>query len=252
MRSPILYGVSYSPWSLRARWALDHHHIVYETRNYTPIFSAPLVRARTGRWRGRLSMPLLHASDAVCADSWEILLWAEAHGAGPKLLPAPQAEAVAAWHAVAEDICAAGRALAAKRTLADRAARVEALPPFVPRALRSASAPIATLGAHFLAHKYGFSVDDTDGHRSTQVARVATIRAAIDKHGGAGLLGEPCWADVAVALSLEFVSPHATLVRHGPATRAAWTTTEAADPEVLAWRDRVIATRPPRHRASEA
>ena len=41
-----LYGVGYSPWTERARWALDHHRIAYRYREHLPMLGEPMLRRR--------------------------------------------------------------------------------------------------------------------------------------------------------------------------------------------------------------
>ena len=59
MSQPTLIHLPYSPWSQKARWALDHHGIAYRTQKYLPMLGEPYLRWRTGRWRRRATVPVL-------------------------------------------------------------------------------------------------------------------------------------------------------------------------------------------------
>ena len=39
-----LYSIPYSPWSMRARWALDHHRIPHRSREWVPLLTEPVLR----------------------------------------------------------------------------------------------------------------------------------------------------------------------------------------------------------------
>ena len=41
-----LYGIAYSPWTAKARWALDHHKIPYRYREHLILFGMPELRWR--------------------------------------------------------------------------------------------------------------------------------------------------------------------------------------------------------------
>ena len=51
--SRTLYGLSLSPWTERARWALDHHGVAYDYHEHVPMLGEVLLRmkARTRRAR---------------------------------------------------------------------------------------------------------------------------------------------------------------------------------------------------------
>ena len=74
-----LHGVGYSPWTERARWALDHHRIPYRYREHIPMVGEPLLRRRAhGTLRVKATAPLLvHAGGAI-DDSLAIMRYADA------------------------------------------------------------------------------------------------------------------------------------------------------------------------------
>jgi glutathione S-transferase len=249
-----LYVNSSSPWSERARWALDHHGIAYRQVEHLVMLGEPLLRLRLGRLRGGLSMPLFVDAERklTILDSVEIARHADAidaAGRAAPLFPAGREREVDTWVRRATDLMEAGRSLLLPRLLADRAARREAFPPQIPAPLRGLLDPLARMGTRFVQRKYrGFEQDPATAERTIR----ATLEGARSRlHGGATTLleGGFSFADVAFAAALQMVRP----VEHpayplGPATRAAWTYGPIAGEfaDVLAWRDRVYTEHRPR------
>jgi glutathione S-transferase len=124
-----LLGLPYSPWTEKARWALDARGVPYEFRHYQPLLGEPALRAKLRRLRGRVSVPVLtDDAGAVVGDSADIARWADGRGEGPTFFPAEHADAIAEWVALSERALAAGRALALARVLEDDEALLELVP----------------------------------------------------------------------------------------------------------------------------
>ncbi len=233
-----LIGLSYSPWTERARWALDHQHVVYAFEEYVPMIGEPLLRARTRTIRGRVSVPVLIEDGRVFADSFEIALRADAIGHGPRLFPNGEVEAIRGWNERAERMSQAGRALLLARLADDRAAQRESLPRWIPSLARGAATPLAAMGVGFLARKYGANARTHAEHEETLREGLHALRAALQ--GRETIFEELTYADVAMATALQLVKPVADrFIAIGPAMRSAWTheafATQFAD--LLAWRD---------------
>lgn len=236
---PTLIHLPYSAWSERARWALDHHRLRAARVVHVPGPGELLLRARTGRWRGRVTVPVLVLDDGtVLDDSLAIGRWADANGQGPKLL-ADEPHALR-WHAVADDLADAGRVLATRASLRDDAALREMIPGFL-RVLGPLALPIARRSAQGLLDKYDPAVTSDAAAHARVEAALAGIRAGLD---GRATLGPTfSWADLVVASALDFVRPRASGPL-GPASRRAWTIPDLAEryADVLAWRDAVYAS----------
>ncbi len=240
-----LVGEYFSPWTEKARWALDHHGVDYAYREHLPLVGEPLLRLRTRRRVGRVSVPLLLTDDGPIPDSFAIARHAERVGRGPLLFPADRADAIEAWNARSERALAASRVLYLERVAKDREAKAEMQPGFVPMIVRRASVPLADLAIAFLKSKYG--VDDA-AERAAEAALVAELEALRDglARGGGRYLegGRFTYADVTMAVVLQFVAPpggdHLAL---GPATRAACHAPAIAArfADVAAWRDGLYA-----------
>lgn len=241
----LLVAIPYSPWSEKARWALDHHGIAYREVEHVPLIGEARLRWLAKRPLGKVSAPLLLTDDGeVVLDSFVIARWADEHGKAPKLVPEGTDAEVAAWNARVEDLSRAGRALVVRRTAEDADAKREALPPFVPAAARGSMTALADLGTAFLARKYatdegGLGTDP--GCERAMRAELLEARRAL-AGGRSYLLGAFTLADVALAAALQFVRPvGSSYVPLGPATARVWETpTLAAEfADLLSWRDRI-------------
>ena len=235
-----LVALPYSPWSEKARWALDHHRIPYRFEAYVPMLGEPMLRLRTKRLLGPVSVPVLLNDDGPIFDSFAIARHAERNGSGSPLFPDAHLAEITRWNDRSDEALSAGRTAFVARLLASRAAQEEALPSLIPRALRPTLTGIAQLGAQFVASKYRVP-RDTEGVEATIAAALDELRAA--RGGRAYLLdGELTYADLTAAMMLQIVRPvRDTFIRLGPATRACWTmpALEARYADLLEWRDQL-------------
>lgn len=123
---PTLIGLPYSPWSEKARWALDASGVAYRKRTYEPMIGELGLRRLTGNWSGKVSVPVLAIGGRGLADSAVIAKWADDHGKTPgTLFPAGKDAEIARWIEVGEAALSAGRTLALTRQLQDPAALAE-------------------------------------------------------------------------------------------------------------------------------
>ena len=242
-----LYGLSQSPWTEKARWALDHHSIAYRYHEHVPLLGEVLLRMKAhGRPKGtKASVPLLaDGKDAFCS-SFAIARHADAIGRGDELFPKGQDDATARWADLSDRIIDAGRASVLAGLRVNRAAQREALPPFIPGALRGAFAPMALTASWFLGAKYGASRDPHAVAESVLGPALDEVRAAL-AGGRPYLLDEFTFADLAVGASLQAVRPRAASP-FGPGTREIWSNEDLAGRygDLLAWRDAIYAKHRP-------
>ncbi|APR75354.1 Glutathione S-transferase family protein [Minicystis rosea] len=227
----------FAPWSEKARWALDHHRLTYAYREHVPLIGEPLLRIRARKLRGRVSTPLLITPHEVLADSFAIARHADRIGSGATLFP--QGADIEGWNARSEAALAAGRVLYLDRFAGDPAAKVEMLPPFLPEKARRAAMPMADVAIAFLRRKYGIDAASCAEAEATLVRELEGLRAAL---GGRPWVLRECfsYADVAMAVTLQFVAPvDARYIALGPATRASWSHPGLAErfADLVAWRD---------------
>ena len=235
-----LIALHVSPWSEKARWALDHHHVPYTVELYTPMLSEPLLRLRTRRFTGPVTAPVLFDGDDAILDSFSIARHAERNGSGAPLFPAQHLAEITRWNDRANEALTAGRAVLLTRIKTDSAAQDEILPSFIPAALRPTLATASRLVLRFMASKYDIA-RDLESAEARFTAALDELRAALD--GRAYLLdGELTYADITAAVMLQMVRPvRDAFIRLGPATRASWTSPELEKryPDLLEWRDQL-------------
>jgi glutathione S-transferase len=235
---PKLVQLSYSPWSERARWVLDHHALAYQAVEHTPFLGEPRLRRIVGRKRGRATVPVLVDGDTVLTDSWDIALYADRRGSGPKLIPASQEKQIREWTELADATSSQGRGLVVGALLASDAALDEGLPFPLPRAIRPLMRPTTRFALRWFARKYELSEDAAAEHENKMRPALDRLEHAIK--GSPYLLGTFSYADIAMATVLQGISPVGNgYIRLGPATRRAWTrpVLERAYPNLIRWRD---------------
>src|SRR5262245_2523414 len=127
------YCIRYSPWSLKARFALQHHGIDVDTREYNPILDEIGMRLRLRKMGGRITVPILMTPHGSLTDSWDIASVADRIGKAEPLIPREKTEAIAEWNRRSERLLSAGRARSIVRAQDDMEAIVEALPPAIQR-----------------------------------------------------------------------------------------------------------------------
>lgn len=243
-----LLAIGYSPWSEKARWALDHHRIDYQEEAYTPLLGELALRARLGQWSGRISVPTLLVEDRSIADSYNIANYAEENTQGAALLfPEANRAEIALWNERSERVLAAGRTLISSRVLANEAAKREALPAMPALVKRFLYKPLAAIGGEYLSRKYQYR-ESLDSERLSCDEIFTQLAGALE--GGDYLVGNSfTYADLAMAVGLQIVQPVVDgYIRLGPATRVAWTDEAllASFPGLIAWRDRIYS----RHRSN--
>lgn len=231
-RTRELVHIVYSPWSQRARWALDHHRVRYRSTTYTPTIDEPRLRIRLRRPFGRVSVPILFEAGQVFDESWDIARHADGIGAGENLFF--DLEAARYWNEVADKALSAGRQRAIATTLRDTEAQRDALEGIFPERLHGVLRPVAVFAANQLKKKYP-SGPATD------------LEEALDEWRGAlggneFLLDRLSYADITMAATLEFVKP-GEHIRRSEIEKGVWTDARLASryADLLEWRDALIA-----------
>ena len=241
-----LIALSYSPWSEKARWALDHHGIDYVEQAHTPMIGELALRAALKRWTGKVSGPAYVGDDGEgVRDSFEIAQYAEKHGNGKSstLFPKDVMERIGAWNALSEQALVAGRALRMPRIAESPEALRESLPRFA-RELGPVGGAMGKIGIAFIARKYDVDAAHEEASRAAIRAVLSTTKAALSEDRSY-LVEQFSFADIAMACVLQMVVPvDDRFIRLGPATRKVWTDEKLAGefPDLVAWRDRLYQT----------
>jgi glutathione S-transferase len=230
--TPILWHLPYSPWSERARWALDAAGVAYEKRTYQPILGEPALRRMRGD--GKASVPVLVVGTERIGDSAAIARWAARDS---------PLRSEGDWDDLFERGLAAGRVLGLQRVLGDRDALLEMVPRWM-RRLGPIAAFIAAIGVRRTLSKYRSADPDAARRALSSVLAVLRERLAAAPDGQPKTLeGRFTVADIAMTQVLAFVHPPASGLRVGPGNRRCFhddaLATEFAD--LVAWRDAVYA-----------
>jgi glutathione S-transferase len=240
-----LVSLNVSPWSERAKWALDHHGLAYEVVEHMPIVGERRLRRLVGPGKPRATVPVLVVGAEAVSESWDIAVYADREGGGAKLIPPEHEEAIRTWAALADEAANAGRALVLAAILASGPALDEQGPPFIPTWLRPPLRPLARAATMAFVRKYELRLGESDAH--TRAVRLALDRLRSGLAASSPYLhGSFSYADIAMASLLQGISPvDNRFVKLGPATRAAWThaalAAEYAD--LVAWRDSLYESR---------
>ena len=230
-----LVGLPYSPWTQRARWALDHHGIAHAFQVYMPVVGEPMLRLRTRKLTGRVSVPVSFTPHGAVADSLAIAKHADGVGRGSKLVDGHEA-AVSRWVAIAEAALDAARGMAIRAIAASPRAQEEAVSLPLPSALKRGA---ALFGTTMLARKWNARLPDHEAEARLAEA-LEQLRSALAENKDGYLDGSFSFADIAMASVLQTVQPVSDwFIRLGPGTREAWTRPTLATRfgDLLAWRD---------------
>jgi glutathione S-transferase len=237
-----LLGLPFSPWSERARWALDARGVRYDFRRYQPVLGEPALRVKLRRARGRVTVPVLTTDDGeVLCDSTDIARWADAHGDGPALFPAGTESAIARFVDLSDRVLEAARALTLTRMLRDPEALVE----MVPRAMRRVpglGSRIGRFGIRRTLRKYGGHEVALEERQAAVTRGLDELRAALGRRGdepARPLLGSFTYADITASQAVMGACPPPFGLKLGPASRRCWTDADvsARYGDLVAWRD---------------
>ncbi len=239
---PVLYSIYFSPWSLKARWALDHHGVEYEQREYMPIVGEPFMRLRLRKFTGKITVPILFGVGEPLTDSFAIARFAETAGTGPKLFPPGRGRELEAWNQRSETALSAGRLLSMAGVLEDPDAILESVPPPL-NSLGSLGLKLGrSVTSKFLA-KYRITVDAkksaiADAHEVFQA-----LRDQLNQSEGDYIYDAFSYADICMTVATYLCAPpDKRYFPLGEAGRRRCLHPELADEysDLIAWRDKIL------------
>lgn len=248
MSEPTLVYLSYSPWSIRARWALAHHRIPYRKVPYTPMLSEPWLRWKTRQWTGRVTVPVWIDGDRVLTDSLDIARETDRLGHGTPLFPKGRDAEIEDWNALGETMQRAARVRIIQAAQQDPDLLDELVPPAL-RRVRPVAKVLGRVGQTFFIRKYRL---DTPGMGDLSVLREGFDRLRDALGDGQYLLGEFSYADIVMALTVTSIEPPPTSVLPvGDVARKHLGDAQLAReyPELVKWRDQMLARHHPKVRA---
>lgn len=234
-----LIHISYSPWSERARWALDVQKVPYVSQPYQPLIGEPALRLKTGNWQKNVTVPVLLTERGAITDSFDIAQFAAQEGRGVQLFPPDKMAQIEHFNALSERGLAAGRVLALLRVRENQQALLE----LAPKSLRKVPgmAAISLFGVNRTLRKYGAEVDaqkqNHNARETLEELRAALAQGGPDR-GVQTLLGQFTYADITASQILAMVQPAASM-RMGKANREMWRDAELAKEfaDLVTWRD---------------
>lgn len=236
----MLHGLSTSPWTARARWALDHHGVAYRYREHVPFVEELLLRSRAGSLLRPATVPLLVDGETRVKSSGEIARYAEANGRGAPLFPEGGEALIARVEAVSDALLHEARGRVLARVGASAEARREA----VPRGMPSFTAPTIRLVTAFMARKYGTAGASDDDAADRMRPLLDEMRGLLS--GRDTFLEGLSYADIVCATALHALTPPAAPhCTWGPGMREAWTHEALAEAfaDLVRYRDGVFARR---------
>jgi glutathione S-transferase len=237
-----LFGMAYSPWTLKSRWALSHHRLDYRYHEHLLIFEMPLLRWKLRRFTGDVTLPALVDGHTRLIDSFEISKHVDRLGKGTRLFPEKNLAEIRRIDEMADSAGAAGRALVLGKLAREPEAQLEYLPSFVPGFLKPFLRFLVSIGSLYIQREFRISLNEQGKNENHIHDTLAFLRAMLRTSGGEYVLGEFSYADIAMASVVQVIAPFPNrYMRARPAVLRLWTHTEfsAEFRDLVEWRDRL-------------
>jgi len=231
---PLLIGETFSPWTKKARWALELCGLKYIYKEYTPTLSEPALRWRLRQLSGSVSVPVLFAGPEVLRGSWDIACYATKLAGDGRL---GDMKHVKRWNDLSEAALAEGRTDVVRRILNTDKALEESLPSFMPKYMRRSFRFLARDAAQRLDNKYAHLRESGALRHALLETRENLAQSKTDY-----LLGDFTYADITMAVIMEIFAPIAhTNPTLGVATQQCWSDAELAREfsDLVLWRNRL-------------
>lgn len=232
-----------SPWSEKARWALDVAGLDYQKIEHMPMvsnFRARLLAGNLNPFR-KFSLPIAACGEHVMDDSFGIANYAADHckNGDLDLFPKDKLDDIQYWNDLSNQLMNILRKRALPAMKANQTLLESNLPPVVPKPLRPYLTGVSKMAISYIDRKYPVPEEDAE---QTLIDGFETLRNALKQAGGDYLLGEFSYADIAMAVSLQPVKPvENRYIALDDGTRECWTDQALIDqfPDLIEWRDRI-------------
>lgn len=200
-----LVGMYFSPWTERARWALDYHKIPYRYVEYTTLLGQPLLRLRAGKPFGKVSVPLLITPNERVNDSFEIAAYSDRKSEKEPLVPSAHFEEIRNWTESAELALYSARLRATRRIQVSSEALADRLPDYTPKVLRKAFVPMAYVATEYILRKYQL---EDDGDEKLLRNMDEFFNKANNALSGRRLVFDNLsFADIVIATAIQAITP---------------------------------------------
>jgi len=234
-----------SPWSERARWALDYSGITYDKIIFTPLISTARARYLSQNFTHKLTVPIAidvsMNNDKVMRDSLDIALHANSKRLDHclNLFPAKHLNEIKEWNQFSERLLDILRVRANPRMMASRELQLNNLPPVLPNVIKPLFLPLSRYALHYFNKKYPLQPGN---HKLTLTNGLKKIRATLEKSGGEYIFEQFSYADITTAAIFQAISPvENRFVKLDNATRKCWKDQELSDEfgDLIEWRDKL-------------
>uniref|UniRef100_A0A383VMC5 GST N-terminal domain-containing protein n=1 Tax=Tetradesmus obliquus TaxID=3088 RepID=A0A383VMC5_TETOB len=211
MSQPELFYLPPSPFSWRAKWALDAAGISYKCSPYgfSPFYLGELpFRWRIGKLFERITAPMMllpsEQGGGLLTDSTDIARWADAHSSSPgQLFPADRLKEVDRWLQAADALLSLFRREMAEAGLKEPRIVDSMLPP----GLSGLSLVVARYSVRCIFQRLAtkYKQDDAAAQADQVAADLAAAAAAVAAHPAKLLLpgsSQLTYAEIALASAL--------------------------------------------------
>jgi glutathione S-transferase len=241
-----LYYLHVSPWSEKARWAMDLSHYNYTKINFTPMITTPIVRIRSRNFTHRVTAPTLISNQLCINDAYSIARYVNnensgKHNASVDLFPCDLNNQIDELDNLSNQILQAGRALVCIRMKNNRGAKLMSLPPVIPPVIRPIMLPVATMGLYYFKAKYGFDWNKHEEYIETMRLGLRKVQEQLTNSGDY-LLGKFTYADIALAVTLQMIEPIGKkYIPLDSDTESCWKTPELKEEfsDLIEWRNHI-------------
>ncbi len=237
MSQLLLVGEWFSPWTKKARWALEYCGLQFDYKEFTPTLSEVAHRWRLRQIRGGISVPVLFVGGYPIRGSYEIARYANKVSDGS---PLGNFSSIARWDNWSESALAEGRTRVVRCIQKNNKALEESVPPFVPNAMKSLMRPIARHAVKRIDKQYAHLNHPGSIHTALTRTRDALAQSENDY-----IQEHFSYADITMAVILEVIKPIAKNDPPlGPETLKCWNDEALANEfaDLVEWRDRLAAT----------
>ncbi len=231
-----------SPWSEKARWALDYCGHSYKTDLYLPLLSIPKARLLSRNFSSRLTVPILIEKQSGRGEVYKNAMEIAAHANGerdqskPDIFPQKFLSEIKRWDELSEELCSIRRSQAIPVMKGNKELLKNNLPPFVPKALRPYLGSSTKMVLSLLEKKYQVDLEGGDEHLRKSLS---SLRIELSDSRGY-ILDNFSYADMSMCAVLQCIKPvdpkYLDWDKHNI---EAWTHHELADEfkDLIEWRD---------------
>jgi glutathione S-transferase len=243
-KAPDLFGMSYSPWTQKARWAMDRQGITYKYHEHLVLLGLPELWWKTGASPLSYTLPILKDGARVLMESWDIARYADEKRQPGKetLFPEDKLSEIEECDRLAETGLDALRALLIRRLMRDKETQREVLPGAIPGFARSALTSMARMAVGHVQRAFPVQETSDAELESRFEAGLRELRARL-KGGGHVVGNRLTYADIGMAMLVQGLEPPSPeYLRMGPGLRRCWSTPRLASEyrDLIEWRDGLL------------